>query len=132
MDRFRFEVVNTSQSEPNGRSSSVGAKASANKNHKALDKIRSTISRFRNNADEESRKSVDTFLASLKDPSVKPYVGNYKADKFIHNKQDYPWHKVENPLRKNRPEKEIPVEVEVDVPPWGEDDYETKIRRGIR
>ncbi len=40
MDRFRFEVVNTSQSEPNGRSSSVGAKAPANKNLKALDKIR--------------------------------------------------------------------------------------------
>jgi hypothetical protein len=40
MDRFRFEIVNTSLSEPNGRSSSVGAKASANKKHKTLDKIR--------------------------------------------------------------------------------------------
>jgi len=102
--------------------------------HEMLDKVRNAISRFRNRADDESRKSVDAFVDALHDPSVEPYVADYEGgDGFENEKQDYPWFKPNNPLRRPRTEKEKPVEVEVDVPPpWGEDDYETKIRRGIR
>ena len=102
--------------------------------HEMQDKIRTAIARFKNRADDESRKSVDAFIDSLENPAADPYTAEYD-EIGGGDKHDYPWFKTPNPMRRKRFDAgltkgdEAP---EIEAPPWGEDDYEERIRKSLR